>query len=114
MLLTGAGAGILAGLFGIGGGIVVIPVLVYLMGYSQHRAQGTSLVALLLPVGILAAFKYYRAGNMDVRAGMFIALGIFGGAWLGATLSTGLSDAWMKKLFAAFLLAVAIKMLVEK
>ena len=114
MLLTGAGAGILAGLFGVGGGVVIIPVLVYLMGYSQHRAQGTSLVAMLLPVGILAALKYYRAGNMDVRAGLFIALGIFCGAWLGASLSTGLSETWMKKLFAAFLLAVALKMLMEK
>ena len=113
-LVVGLLAGVLAGLFGMGGGVIIIPALVYLFHFSQHKAQGTSLVALLLPVGILAVIRYYRAGNADIHGGLLIAAGLFVGAYLGAIFSTGLSDWQMKKLFAVFLLAVSIKMLLEK
>jgi uncharacterized membrane protein YfcA len=114
MLALGAGAGVLAGLFGVGGGIVIIPMLILLFNFTQHRAQGTSLAAMLLPVGIFAAMRYYRDGNLDVRAGIFIGLGIIGGAYLGAVLAGNLPDWEMKKLFAIFLLLVSIKLLLEK
>jgi uncharacterized membrane protein YfcA len=113
-LLVGLLAGVLAGLFGVGGGVIIIPALVYVFHFNQHKAQGTSLVAMLLPVAILAVVRYYKAGNADIRGGLLIAAGLFVGAYIGAVFSTSLHDWQMKKLFAVFLLAISVKMLLEK
>lgn len=110
MVLVGTCAGIFSGVFGIGGGIIIVPILVSLFGLSQQTANGTSLVALLAPVGILGVMEYYRSGKLspeNIKMGMFIALGIFVGAFLGAKLAVHLSSDTLKKAFAIFLIFVA-------
>src|SRR4051794_20159660 len=96
-------AGILSGLFGIGGGIVIIPALILLAKFPTKLALGSSLGALLLPVGILGAYTYYQNGNLDIRASLTIALGLFFGAWAGAQLAQHLSGAALQRLFALFM-----------
>ncbi len=113
-LLIGIIAGIFAGMFGIGGGTVIIPLLVLFFGMSQHMAQGTSLVALLLPVGLLATMEYYRNGNADIKLGLVIGFGLFIGGYMGAYAANRLKDPSLRKLFAVFLLFVAIKMFFKK
>ncbi len=113
-IITGILAGIFAGLFGIGGGTVIIPILVLLFGMSQHEAQGTSLVALLLPVGLLATIEYYKKGNADIKLGLIIGLGLFLGGYFGAYFANKLKDPALRKLFAVFLMFVAIRMFFKK
>src|SRR5262245_21302284 len=84
LLVAGVAVGILSGLVGIGGGVFIIPILVYGFGLSQHKAQGTSLGALLAPIGLFAFFEYYKAGNVDIRAAILIAIGFMLGGFLGA------------------------------
>lgn len=103
-------AGIFAGLFGIGGGTVIIPLLVLIYGMSQQMAQGTSLVALLLPVGLLATIEYYKNGNANVGLGLLIGVGLFIGGYLGAYIANHITSSTLRKLFAIFLLFVSIKM----
>ena len=100
-ILIGAAAGVLSGLFGIGGGVVIVPALLYLAGMTPLAATGTSLGALLLPVGALGAWEYYRNGNLDIRASLFIALGLFLGAFFGARLAQNLTPLMLKRSFAA-------------
>jgi len=116
LLLIGIGiaAGILSGLLGIGGGLILIPPLVYFFGMSQQKAQGTSLAILLLPIGLLAVWRYYQAGNVDLRVAAFIALGFFGGAYLGAVGANAVNQLLLRRSFALFLVAVAIKMFFDK
>ncbi len=109
-ILIGLFAGLLAGLFGVGGGVIIIPALVHILHFGQHMAQGTSLMALLLPVGILAVVNYYKAGNVDIKAGLLIGLGLFIGAYFGALIANNLSDDWMRRLFSLFIILVGIKM----
>ncbi len=104
-------AGVASGLLGIGGAILLIPALVFLFGFSQARAQGTSIAALVPPVGILAAIQYYRNDAMDVRAALLIALGFVFGGLGGATLVPYISQIWLKRLFAFLILYVAARML---
>ncbi len=113
-IFIGIISGIFAGMFGIGGGTVIIPLLVLLFGMSQHMAQGTSLVALLLPVGLLATLEYYRNGNADIKLGLIIGLGLFIGGYIGAYIANKLNDPSLRKIFAVFLLFVAIKMFFKK
>ena len=114
MAAIGICSGVLAGLMGVGGGLLIVPLLVYAFGYPQHKAQGTSLVALLLPVGAMAAYRYWKAGQADIRGGLIIGLGMFAGAWAGAALAGQFSDNAMRKVFAVFLLAVSIEMFFKK
>jgi uncharacterized protein len=109
-LLIGLGAGVLSGLFGIGGGIVIVPALMLVAKLSPSAATGTSLGALLLPVGALGAWEYYKNGNLNVRAALFVALGLFLGAWFGARLNQLLTPQQAKRAFALFLLVVAARM----
>jgi len=106
LILIGILTGIIAGLFGVGGGAVIVPALVYLLGYSQLRATGTSLFVLLPPVGLAAVIQYYRSGNVDVRAGIYICIFLFFGAWLGAKLAHTLGNAALKIAFGVFLIFV--------
>ncbi|GAC1689681.1 MAG: sulfite exporter TauE/SafE family protein [Gemmatimonadaceae bacterium] len=108
-LAIGVGAGVFAGLFGIGGGVVIVPALMLLGRMSPQLATGTSLGALVLPVGALGAWTYYRAGHLDVRAALWIALGLFAGILAGALVAQGMSGPTLRRLFAAFLVMLAVK-----
>lgn len=107
ILAVGLFAGILSGMFGIGGGLVIVPALVIIMGFDQKTATGTSLFALLLPVGLLGVIDYHRQGKADLGYGLLIAPGLFLGAFLGARLTRGLDDMMLKRIYAGFLVIVA-------
>ncbi len=109
-LLLGGAAGILSGLFGIGGGVVIVVALVSYFKMSILQATGTSLAALLLPVGLLGVREYYNAGHIDVRAAMLIAAGLFLGVWAGARYAQGIAPATLQRGFAIFLGAMAVRM----
>jgi uncharacterized protein len=112
-LAIGLVAGVLSGMFGIGGGILIIPSLIFFAKFPTKLALGTSLGALLLPVGILGAYTYYRDGNLDLRASLSIAFGLFFGAWIGAKLAQQLSGATLQRMFAVFIALMAIRLWVE-
>ena len=107
-------SGVASGLFGVGGAIVMIPGLVMLLKMSQHAANGTSLAALLLPVGLLGAIEYYRRGEVIVPYAILLALGLFIGALLGAKLAGVVSDLALRRVFGVFLLLVAGRMLLGR
>lgn len=110
-LLIGVIAGILSGFLGIGGATIIIPALVYMYKTTQHMAQGTAIFALLLPVGLLASYKYWQAGNVNVRIGLLIALGFFVGAGIGAVMVQGVPEVILRRIFAGFLMLIALQML---
>lgn len=107
-------AGVLGGLFGIGGGILIVPVLVVLFGFPQTKAQGTSLVALLAPVGLFGLMEYYKKGAADLKIGGLIAVGFFLGAFLGSKVAVSLDPAIMRKSFACFITVVGVYMFFRK
>lgn len=100
------GVGILGGMFGVGGGIVLVPLLVLLFHFEQHKAQGTSLVALVPPTGLLAFLEYARAGQVDLRVGLLLMPGVFLGAMLGSKVAQMISPRGMRRLFAVLLFAL--------
>jgi uncharacterized membrane protein YfcA len=111
-LTIGLAAGILAGLFGVGGGLVVVPGLVLLAGFSQEAAVGTSLIALLAPVGIGGVYAFYQAGKIDmnhIKVGLLISVGMFVGSYIGARFGILLSEVVLKRAFSLFLVLVAVK-----
>ncbi len=112
-LAIGLVAGVLSGLFGIGGGILIIPALIFFAKFPTKLALGTSLGALLLPVGLLGAYTYYKAGNLDIRASLLIALGLFFGAWAGARLAQVLPAATLQRMFAVFIAIMAVRLWIE-
>lgn len=114
LLCVGLMAGILSGLVGVGGGIIIVPSLVYFMGMSQQQAQGTSLAVLLLPVGILAVWNYYRAGGVDIRTTMIIASTFLVGGFIGSKIAVSIDQGLVKKIFGLFLLVVAFKMILDR
>src|SRR6185312_8640395 len=105
-LATGLVVGLISGVLGIGGAVLLVPILVLIFGFSQARAQGTSIGALIPPIGIFAAIQYYRNGLLDVRAAGLIALGFVFGALAGATLVPHIPQAWLKRAFATLLVYV--------
>ncbi|PWT70398.1 MAG: permease [Bacteroidetes bacterium] len=111
VVLIGLAAGILSGLVGIGGGIIIVPALIYLLGFSQHQAMGTSLGILLLPAGILAVFNYYKKGYVDIKIVLILFIGFVVGGYLGSKLSLGLPESTLRKIFAVVLVFIAGKML---
>jgi uncharacterized protein len=113
-LLIGLVGGVSGGLFGIGGGVVIVPAMILLLGFSQHRAQGTSLVALLAPVGIFGVANYYKAGNVDLKLGLIIALGFLGGAYIGSKVALSLDETLLRRIFATFLVFLAIQLFLKK
>jgi uncharacterized membrane protein YfcA len=111
LLAIGIVAGVAAGRFGIGGGLIIVPALVLLYKLSQHAAVGTSLGAILMPVGALAAWVYWKNGNLNVKYSLLIAAGLLVGGFLGAKLVEPVSDLTMRRMFGGFLLLVSIKMM---
>src|SRR6266480_5210637 len=109
----GLAAGIVSGLFGVGGAIVIIPGLMLLLKQSQHAANGTSLAALLLPVGLLGTIEYYRRGEVNVPYAAVIAAGLFFGALLGAKLAGSVSDVALRRAFGVFLMIVSVRLLIR-
>jgi uncharacterized membrane protein YfcA len=114
LLVIGTITGVMAGMLGIGGGLVVIPALVMILGMSQQTAQGTSLAMMLPPIGILAAYNYYKEGHVDVKFAILLALTFIIGSYFGSKLAVRLPQELLKKIFGIFLLLVAIKMLFWK
>ncbi len=114
MILIGVVAGVAGGLFGIGGGVIIVPLLVLAFGFTQHKAQGTSLVALLAPVGLLGLMNYWKENNVDLAKGLWIALGFLGGAFFGSKIALGLDPNTMRKSFAIFLVVVGGYMFFRK
>ena len=113
LVCLGLIAGAVSGLIGIGGGVIILPALVFLFGFSQKVAQGTTLAMLVPPIGILAAFTYYRHGWVNIQAASFIVIGFLVGSLIGAKYVSHLSNATLTRAFAVFLILVAIKMLIS-
>ncbi len=112
LILIGLAAGMLSGLVGVGGGIIIVPSLIYFLGLTQKEAQGTSLGILLLPVGILAVMQYYRQGFIDLHYILIIALSFVVGGLLGSKIATTqLNDEKLKKIFAIIMMLASLKML---
>ena len=110
ILLVGLVVGMVSGVVGIGGGILFVPALVWLLGMDQHKAQGTSLGALLLPVGILAFLEYYRKGNADLRVALLLAAGFLVGGYFGAVGAQHISELWLRRIFALTLVVIGGRM----
>ena len=113
-ILIGLVIGAISGVVGIGGGILFIPALVYFFHMDQVKAQGTSLGALLAPVGILAFLEYYKNGNADLRIALLLGLGFVIGGYFGAVGAQSIPDLWLRRVFAVMLIAVAARMLMQR
>jgi len=107
-MIIGLAGGTLGGLVGLGGGFIMVPLMVYLLGMPQHDAQGTSLAILLPPVGFLSVLQYWRAGHVNVAVALWAAAGFLVGGWLGGTIAQRIADRVLRRLFALLLLAVAV------
>lgn len=111
LLLVGLLAGMLSGLVGLGGGVIIVPALVFVLGFSQHQATGTSLGILLLPAGIFAVINYYKRGYVDMNVVLLVFAGFLIGGYLGSRLSVSLPETTLKKIFGVVLLLIAGKVL---
>jgi uncharacterized protein len=111
VIVVGIAAGMLGGMVGVGGGLIIVPALVYLMGFSQKTAQGTSLGLIMLPVGILGVLQYYKQGHVDFRVVGLLAVGFLIGSYFGSKVALRLPQDTVKKIFAVFMIIMAIKML---
>jgi uncharacterized membrane protein YfcA len=111
--LIGLAAGFLGGMVGIGGGVLIVPALVLIMGLSQHHAQGTSLAMMLFPVGLFAVINYYKKGYVDFKYAGLLAIGFVLGSYLGSKFSLGLNEVIVKRIFAVVMIILAIKLLVS-
>ena len=114
LLVLGIVAGLLSGLLGIGGGIIIVPALVFLFGYSQHLAQGTTLALMVPPIGILAAWRYYKQGNVDLSAAALICIGFVVGSLFGAKFASAVPELVLKRIFGVLFLAVSVRMIIAK
>jgi len=111
VLALGLAAGILGGFVGVGGGVLIVPVLVLVLGFDQHLAVGTSLGALLPPVGILGAYEYYKHGQLNVTYALLLGLGLLVGAYIGAVYAVRMPAATLRRIFGVFLLLTSLRML---
>jgi uncharacterized membrane protein YfcA len=114
ILLLGFGVGVVSGIIGIGGGVLIVPLLIWRLGMDQHKAQGTSLAALLLPTGIFAFWTYYRQGNADLRVGLLVAAGFAIGGLFGGFGAQYIPELWLRRIFAVTLISIGVKMLFTK
>lgn len=113
-IFLGVITGVASGLFGIGGGLILIPSLVYFFNLTQHQAQGTTLAIMIPPIGLLAALRYYKAGNVNLPMTIFICLGFFIGGLIGADFAHKMSDQILKKVFGFIMLGFSLKMILGK
>jgi uncharacterized membrane protein YfcA len=113
-LILGLTAGTISGLLGIGGGLILIPALVYFFGLSQHQAQGTTLAMMVPPIGLLAALKYYQQGNVKLNVALFICLGFFVGGLAGAMFVHKIPELLLKRIFGIVLFIASLKMIFGK
>jgi uncharacterized protein len=114
LVLIGIVTGVMAGMLGIGGAIIMIPALVYIVGMGQHDAQGTSLAVMLPPIGIIAAYNYYKAGHVDIKFALILAATFVIGSYFGSKIALSLPQPVLKKVFGVLLLLVAARMLLSK
>jgi uncharacterized membrane protein YfcA len=113
LIIIGLIAGLLSGVMGVGGGVVMIPLMIFFLGFSQHEAQGTSLAVLAVPVTMLAAFTYYQEGHVNWRYAAVIAVFFVVGGYFGSKLAITVNQRTLKKIFAIILIVIAVKMLIE-
>jgi len=112
--IAGLLAGTFSGFFGIGGGVIMVPVLVFLFGLTQHQAQGTALAAMLPPITLLATLRYYYGGNVNIPIAIFMSIGLLLGAYFGAEFSHYVPENILKRLFGVLLLFVSVRMIFFK
>jgi uncharacterized protein len=113
-ILLGLTVGVLAGILGIGGAVFIVPALVYIFGWEQHLAQGTTLAMLVPPIGILAAWTYYKAGHVDFRVAALLCVGFFVGGYFGGLFANQLPAESLRRIFGVALLAISLKMIIGK
>jgi uncharacterized protein len=114
LIMIGLMAGVFGGMFGVGGAIVMIPAMVYFLGVDQHTAQGTSLAVMLPPIGLFAAYNYYKDGQVNIWYAVIIAITFMIGGYFGSKIALNLPEQLMKKIFAIFLILVALKLIFSK
>lgn len=110
-VLIGLAAGLVSGMFGVGGGLIMVPAMVIFAGFTQHKATGTSLAVMLPPIGIAATLEYYRHGNVSFRAAIIIAMALIMGAWVGAYFANKMSGPYLRLSFGVFMLGMSIYMI---
>ncbi len=113
LIAIGLISGVFSGTFGIGGGIIMVPALVYIAGFTQHRAIGTSLAILLPPVSLTAVIEYYRHGHVDIRSAVIVALALFTGAYLGAYGANKLAESYLRLLFGIFIISMGVYLCID-
>jgi uncharacterized membrane protein YfcA len=114
LLCIGVFAGMLSGFVGVGGGIVIVPALVFFLGFTQHQAQGTSLAMMIPPIGLMAVYNYYKAGHVNTGAAAILCITFFVGAFFGSKLSIAMDPAKVKRIFAIVMMAASLKLLLGK
>jgi len=114
LILIGLMAGIIAGALGVGGGIIIVPALVFIFGMTQHQAQGTSLAVLLFPIGILAVLNYYKKGYVNFKFAIVLIIAFILGSYIGSLISINLPDKALKKIFGVLMLVAGLKMILSK
>ncbi|MFW5645078.1 MAG: TSUP family transporter [Bacteroidota bacterium] len=114
LIATGLLAGFVGGTLGVGGGIIMIPVLVFVIGMSQHNAQGTSLATMLAPIGILAVINYYKAGHVNIKFALILMITFIIGSWFGSKWAVNLPDRTLKQIFGILMMIFAVKMIFAK
>jgi uncharacterized membrane protein YfcA len=114
LVIIGLMAGVFGGMFGVGGAIIMIPALVYFLGVDQHTAQGTSVAIMLPPIGLFAAYNYYRAGQVNIWYAVIIAIAFMIGGYFGSMIALRLPENLMKKIFGILLILVALRMMFSK
>ena len=113
-VILGLAGGVLAGLLGIGGAVFIVPALIYIFGWEQHMAQGTTLTMLIPPIGLLAVWRYYQAGHVDIKVAGLMCLGFFIGGYFGGSMANQFSADTLRKFFGGALLLVSLKMMLGK
>lgn len=112
--LLGLVIGVLSGMLGLGGAVFIVPILIYVFGWPQHMAQGTTLAMLVPPIGILAVWKYYEAGHVDIKVATLMCAGFFVGGYFGGIFAEQMNGDTLRKMFGVALLAISIKMILGK
>ena len=113
-LILGVFAGVMSGVLGIGGGIIIVPVLTYIFHFTQHQAQGTTLALMIPPIGLMAAYVYYTKGYVNITAAAYICVGFFIGGYFGGKIANCLTDDVLQKTFAILLFLISLKMFFQK